>query len=226
MSVTQGWQNMKIEELGLKIGDAMQLQVGDNSDQRYPVRFYGYNPNGSIIVSAPKSGEDKMFFIREAMLVTLRFMANNVASGFTTRVLGTRGQPYPYLHLEIPKDIQTVEVRKGTRANTNVNATILNKTQKSAAAIGHITTLSCTTVRLQSKNEFADEHNQISVTAMLKFEDTERLVTMDGIVTHFKELQSGEGYVYDLDIKQIDEEDKLMVRFYVYQELLRNLHMI
>lgn len=53
---------MRIEEVGLAIGDAMQLQIGNNTEQRYPVKFYGINPMGSIIVSAPSSGGEKCFF--------------------------------------------------------------------------------------------------------------------------------------------------------------------
>jgi len=204
----------------------MELQIGDNADQRYPVRFYGYNPNGSIIVSAPKSGESKMIFVRESLLVTLRFLVNNVASGFTSRVLATRGQPYPYLHLEIPKEIQTVEVRKGAHISTNISVTAINKTQKSAAIVAHITTLSGTSIRLESKSEFADEDNLISVTTTLKFEEIERLVTMDCLVTNFKQKPNTSRFIYQLNIEQIDEEDLLMVRFYIYQELLRSLYML
>ncbi len=217
---------MRIEELGLQIGDAMQLQIGDSQEQRYPVRFYGYKPNGSIIVSAPKSGENKMIFVRESLLVTLRFVANNVASGFTSRVLATRGQPYPYLHLEIPKEIQTVEVRKGMQVKTDLSVTVLNKTEKSAAVVAHITNLSNNTIQLESKKAFADEESIISVTSSLKIGKIERLITMDCMVTHCKEKPDGNSYVFKADITEIDDEDMMIIQFYIYQELLRNLHII
>ncbi len=218
---------MRVEELGLAVGDALQLQIGENIDQRYPVKFYGINPGGSVIVSAPRSGEDKMIFVREGQLVTLRFVVKNVASGFTTRVMVTRGHPYPYLHLEIPKDIQTVEVRKEVRVATDVTVTVMNKTHSSPALAGHMMNLSCSGARIQSNMKIALENNILNLTMKLLIEDIERLVTMDCLVTYVKEAApEDEIFVYGVNIERIDDDDMVTLRGYIYQQLLRSLHMI
>ena len=217
---------MKVEELGLAVGDPMQLQIGDNLEQRYPVRFYGINPKGSVIVSAPKSGHDKMIFVREGQLVTLRFVAMNVASGFTTRVMVTRGQPYPYLHLEIPKEIQTVEVRKEVRVATDIPVTIINKTHKSPALTGRLMNMSCSGGRIETNMKVALKENILNITLKLMIEDIERLITMDCLVTYVKEDEEQDLYVYGVNIEEIDVEDIVTLRGFVYQELLRSLHMI
>jgi len=204
----------------------MQLQIGDNAEQRYPVRFFGINPKGSVIVSAPKSGQDKMIFVREGQLVTLRFVAMNVASGFTTRVMVTRGQPYPYLHLEIPKEIQTVEVRKEVRVATDIAVTVINKTHNSPALTGRLVNMSCSGGRIETNMKIALKENILNVTMKLLLEDIERLVTMDCIVSYIKEDEDDEVFAYGVNIETIDEEDMVSLRGFVYQELLRNLHMI
>ncbi len=217
---------MKVEELGLAVGDALQLQIGNSVDQRYPVKFYGINPKGSVIVSAPRSGADKMIFVRENQLVTLRFVAKNVASGFTTRVIATRGQPYPYLHLEIPKEIQTVEVRKEVRVATDLSVTVMNKTHKSPALAARMLNLSCSGCRMESQIKMALEGNLLNLTMKLDIEGIEKLVTMDTIATYVKENEEDEIYVYGVNIEQIDDEDMITLRAYVYQQLLRSMHMI
>lgn len=217
---------MKIEELGLKISDVMQLQIADNVHQRYPVRLYGYNPTGSIIVSAPKSPENKMITLRESSMVTLRFVANNVASAFTCKLLSTSWKPYPHLHLEIPTEIQTVEVRNGVQAATDLSVSVLNKTKQTPAVLARFTVISDNYVRMESNKIFAGEDDIISVTSMLKVKELERMLTMDCKVTDVKEKSKNEIFVYDLKIKNIDEDDALLLHFYVYQELLRNLHMV
>lgn len=217
---------MKVDELGLSVGDAMKLQIGDDNNRRYPVVYYGMNPSGSIIVSAPSSGGDKMIFVREGQMVTLRFVANNVASGFTTRVMITRGQPYPYLHLEIPKDVQTVEVRKGVRIATDVSTTIMNKTHSSPALTGHMIDMSCSGGRMEASTKLALPNNILSLTMNLKIEDVSRLITMDCIVTNVKEFKDGTIFRYGLKIRTIDEEDMVTMRAFIYQEILRNIHMI
>jgi len=217
---------MRVEELGLTVGDAMQLQIGDNSEQRYPVKFYGINPKGSVIVSAPRSGMDKMIFVREGQMVTLRFVVKNVVSGFTSRVLVTRGQPYPYLHLEIPKEIQTVEVRKEVRVNTDLPITVINKTHNSPALGAKLTNLSCSGGRFESTMKIARKENLLNVTMKIHIENLEKLVTMDTIATYVKEDEDAGIYVYGVNIEDIDADDMIALRAFVYQELLHNMHMI
>ena len=219
-------ESMRVEELGLAVGDAMQLQIGENVDQRYPVKFYGINPKGSVIVSAPRSGVDKMIFVREHQLVTLRFVAKNVASGFTTRVIATRGQPYPYLHLEIPKEIQTVEVRKEVRVSTDISATLINKTHNSPAIAAKMLNMSCSGGRVETNMKMALIDNLLNITMKLLIEDIEKLVTFNAIVTYVKEDEEDGMFTYGVNIEEIDDEDMVVLRGFVYQELLRSLHMI
>jgi len=217
---------MRVEELGLAVGDALQLQIGDNIDMRYPVKFYGINPKGSVIVSAPSSGADKMIFVREGQMVTLRFVAKNVASGFTSRVLCTRGQPYPYLHLEIPKEVQTVEVRKEVRVATELPVTVINKTHSSPALAGRMLNMSCSGGRFETSMKMALQNNILNITMKMNIEDMERLITMDTIVTYIKEDEEDEIFTYGVNIESIDDEDMVCLRAYIYQELLKSIHMI
>ena len=217
---------MRIEELGIAAGDKLQLQIGDNKEQRYPVIFIGVNPRGSLIVSAPISGEDKTIFVREGQMITLRFVAHNVASGFTTRVMVTRGQPYPYLHLEIPKEIQTVEVRNELRVSTDIAVTIINKTHKSPALTGRLLSLSCSGGRVESKMRLAHMDNVLNLTMQLKLEDIDCLVTFDCLVSYVKENAQDGIFTYGVKLAKVDKEEMIALRGFVYQELLRNMHMI
>lgn len=217
---------MGIEELGLTIGDAIQLQIGENTEQRYAVRFYGANPHGGIITSAPHTKYGKMIFAKEDQLVTLRFVAKNVASGFSSRVMETRAKPYPHLHIEIPKSIQTVEVRKEVRVDTSISATVINKTHKSPALSGKLLNMSCSGALIETNMKIAHKENILNMTMKLPIEEIECLVTMDCKVTYLKEDEEEKKYCYGINIENIDEEDMVTLRAFIYQELLRNLHMI
>jgi hypothetical protein len=217
---------MKVDELGLVVGDGLQLQIGDETNQRFPVVFYGMNPRGSIIISAPSSGGDKMIFVREGQVVTVRSVINNVASGFTSRVISTRGQPYPHLHLEIPDDVQTTEVRKGIRVATNISVTAMNKTQKSHALAVSMIDMSCSGGRIEATSKIAIPNDKLSLTMTLKVEDIKCLVTMDCLIASVKEFKDGTLFRFGFNIKEIDDEDMVTVRAFIYQEILRNIHMI
>ena len=217
---------MRVEELGLAFGDMLQIQIGDDVGSRYLVKFIGINPSSSIIVSAPITGKDKIFFVREGQNVTLRFVVKNVVSGFSTRVILTRGKPYPYLHLEIPKEVQTVEVRKEIRVETDINATVINKTHSSPALTCRMLNLSCSGGRIESKARIAAMDNFLNLTMPLTIHDVERLVTMECVVSYVKEDEESETFVYGVNFEEIDEDDSLILRGYIYQELLIQMHMI
>jgi c-di-GMP-binding flagellar brake protein YcgR len=217
---------MRVEELGLTFGDTLQIQIGENADQRYPVKFIGINPNASIIVSAPITGKDKVYFVREAQMVTLRFVVKNVVSAFETRVMLTRGQPYPYLHLEIPKDVQTVEVRKEIRVPTDINTTVINKTHNSPALTARMLNLSCSGGRLESLAKVALMDNILNITMLLLIDNIERIATMNCRVSYVKEDEENQVFIYGVNIEEIDEDDSLYLRGFIYQELLRGMHML
>jgi len=217
---------MRVEELGLTCGDMLQIQIGDNVEQRYPVKFIGINPVGSVIVSAPITGKDKIYFVREGQNVTLRFVVKNVVSGFSTRVMLTRGQPYPYLHLEIPKEVQTVEVRKEVRVDTNIDATVINKTHNSPALTAKMINMSCSGGRIESSSKLALMNNVLNITLPLSIDNIERIVTMNCLVTYIREDEDSQQFLYGVNIEEIDEDDSLYLRGYIYQEILRGMYMI
>jgi len=217
---------MRVEELGLTFGDMLQIQIGDDVENRYPVKFIGINPSSSVIVSAPITGKDKIFFVREGQNVTLRFVVKNVVSAFSTRVILTRGKPYPYLHLDIPKEVQTVEVRKEIRVETDINATIINKTHSSPALTSRMLNLSCSGGRIESKAKIAAMDNRLNLTMPLIIHEIERLVTMECVVSYVKEDEENNKFIYGVNFEEIDDDDSLILRGYIYQELLILMHMI
>jgi c-di-GMP-binding flagellar brake protein YcgR len=157
--------------------------------------------------------------------VTLRFVANNAASGFKTRVLLTRGQPYPYLHLKVPKEIETVEVRKEARISTDTPVTVINKTLSSPAFPCRILNMSCSGCLIESTTKLAHQGETVNLTMKLKVADMEPLVTADAEVTYAKDEGDGKS-VYGLNIRTIDEEDGVTLRAFVYQEILKSMHVL
>ena len=135
-----------------------------------------------------------MIFLREGQLVTLRLVVKNAASEFSTTVISVRGQSYPYVHLDIPKDIQTVEVRSEVRVSCDMPVTIMNKTHNSPALKGRISNLSCSGCRFDTNVKLALEGNILNMTMAIHIEDIERLVTFDCIVTYFKEDDYEDGH--------------------------------
>ena len=227
---------MRFEELGLRMGDLMQLQLTSDSEVRYPVKLIGYVPGCSIIISAPYNRHDGMVFVRELQAVTLRFVVNGVASGFSAKVLAMRTTPKPYLHVEIPEDIQTVEVRQALLVNTRIYATVINETRKSHSLKVTVTHLSILGGMLECDRKIALIKDELSLTMTLSMDGIERIATLNIIIVKKHQREAGSPRdgdensnkinVYSFEFKGNDEDDVLLLKAFVYQEILRSLHMI
>ena len=217
----------------------MQVQLANDSDLRYPVKLIGHIPDHSIMISTPVSSKGRVVMVRDQQMITLRFVVNGVASGFSSKVLFSRNTPFPYLHLEVPQQIQTIEVRQAVRVNTDLAATIINDTHQSSSIGVSVTNLSVLGGHFESPKKVALIKDKLSLTTTLMLDEIERLATLNLVVVSKKSrsLESsdeGDGsssadntmYVYGFDFIGNDEEDALLLRAFVYQEILRSLHMI
>ncbi|MCO7222761.1 flagellar brake protein [Pleionea sp. CnH1-48] len=229
---------MRFQDLGLKMGDAMQAQLSSDSEARYPVKLLGFIPEHSVIISAPKTSKGGIVLVREAQVMTLRFVANGVASGFSSKILASRASPYPYLHLEIPDDIQTVDVKQAVSVQTNIAATMINETRKSSSLKVMMTSLSVLGCQIECEKKIALINDEMSLTMTLELERAQRVATLEGKVVKkqrrslddsVSEEEDEEGEfmnIYQLEFLNSDEEDELLLRAFVYQEILRSLNMI
>lgn len=126
----------------------------------------------------------------------------------------------------LSKEVQTVEVRKEIRVESNINTTVINKTHNSPALTAKMLNLSCSGGRIESNTRLALMDNVLNLTLPTVIDDIERIVTMDCIVSYVKEDDDEDIYTYGVNIEEIDEDDRLFLRAYIYQELLRSMHMI
>lgn len=220
---------MRFSDLGLKMGDVMQLQISADSEARYPVKLLGFIPQRSIMISAPSAQKGRPLFLKDEQMVTLRFVVNNVASGFTAKVLKMCTEPSAYLHLEMPHQVEAVEVRNAVRVNTDFSATIINETHKSNSLSVMVKNLSVLGGRLESERKIALIGDRLSITMTLSLDDVEKLVTLTAEIRN-KGIVEEEGSApinwYGFNFLFTDEEDRLLLKAYVYQEILRSLHLL
>ncbi len=219
---------MRFSDLGLKMGDVMQLQTSPESDSRYPVKLLGFLPDCSVMISAPYEQKNKPIFLREDQMVTLRFVVNHVASGFSARVLTMRTRPMPYIHLEMPQSVEAVEVRNAVRVSTEILATTINETHKSNPIKVTLTNLSVLGGRFECERKLALIGDKISLTMSLDLDDIEKVVTLDGVIRNKGRTQTEQGEInwYGFHFEFAEDEDRLLLKAYVYQEILRSLHLL
>lgn len=109
-----------------QVGDILQLQQATVEDApRYNVRVIGYLNKHSLIVNTPVV-KGKVQLVREGQRFNVRTLRGNVIAGFVASVLLSSVKPYPHLHLEFPKDIETIEVRNARRVGAGLGIVVRN----------------------------------------------------------------------------------------------------
>jgi len=69
-------------------------------------------------------------------------------------------------------------------------------------------------------------NNVLNITLPLSIDNIERIVTMNCLVTYIREDEDSQQFLYGVNIEEIDEDDSLYLRGYIYQEILRGMYMI
>ncbi|HFB66769.1 MAG TPA: flagellar brake protein [Aeromonadales bacterium] len=224
---------MDFENIGLKIGDVLQIELCNQPGSRYPVRLIGLNPNHGFIITSPKNAEGNLMFLKEGQEIIVRFAALNSVIAFNTQVLEDRTRPYPHVHIAIPPKIESVEVRKAIRVQLALVATVINETGESSPVTMRITDLSFMGAKLEGQVEVGQKGDTLSVTMVLKVDEYEYTVTVMGNIVasgiNFvknpeTDEEEAEGLFFGIKFAEIDAEDAAPLHAFVYREMLKQFH--
>lgn len=220
---------MKLEELGLRIGDAVHLQIGGETGQRHVVKLIGMLPGFSLVLTAPRR-DNAIVFMREGGIVTVKLAASGTVCGFSAQILTIRTAPYPYLHLTYPADVEAMEVRKSARVSTQLPVTVSNLDRESRAQTAVLADLSAGGARMQANKSLGAVGDTLSLTLRLTVGGREHLVSMNAAVCSevvTSHAETGETSLsYGLRFTDIDDVDALVVHGYVYERMLANMNMV
>lgn len=227
---------MRIGQCFFAIGETVQLQLFRQQEIRYPVKLIGYAHN-TMLVTTPKGKDSQQpLLLRDGELANVRIMANSRVYGFQTKIVMARSTPYPYLHLNLPEDIEVVEVRKSLRIATKVRASCFNESDDAvnvASMPAVIVDMSVTGMRLESLRRMGRKGDKLTVMMELLIGDMEKTIEAEVevcVVGEVKDSRGGNGdkqrFYHGVDFKNMSISDKLVLQAYVYQMILQNLNVI
>lgn len=227
---------MQLEDLHLSIGDSLQLQLFRQQEVRYPVKLIGFALGGSMLTTSPKTANGKSLLLREGERANVRLIASNRVIAFMTQIVAVRMQPYAYLHLSLPADIEAVEVRKSLRVNVQIRASIINQNGTGQGAVAQelafpasVVNMSATGLRLESNRPLGRKGDPLSITLEIRVADFSRLVTLNGEICAMgrieREDNSG-GVFHGVELRELDAEESLFMRTFVYEQLLTQMRVL
>lgn len=204
----------------LHLNDPLQLQaVQDEHAPRFNVRLIGMQPGASIMVSTPVV-DGRVQIIREGQVFIARAFSRGRVWAFTCRVLRSCVQPFSYLHLSYPDELQHIVVRKSRRINVSLSGTVGNLATGQTLPCS-VVDLSITGAQIECREPMAKVGEPIALALALPIAEIgDRNVRVEAVVRSV----AGEREVlnrirYGAEFRKLDVPAQLMLRAFMYDQL-------
>jgi c-di-GMP-binding flagellar brake protein YcgR len=216
-------KTLALDEARLLIGDLVHLQSqSENAVERYSVRLLGMSKGRSVLVTTPMV-DGKYLLMREGQAFILRAFSGKSAYAFSTEILKNVNTPYPYLHLAYPRDVRSLVVRRGARAEVRVICAIIACDGEPLQAAGTIINLSVGGALMLVKQPPGRKGQRLTIKFKVMLNGIEVLLELDTMIRAINMDQTGETDTpYQLGVQFIDvpATDSIPLLAFVYQELL------
>ncbi len=218
---------LRFDELRIPVGERVRLETLAPK-RRLDVTYVGSLAEQGILVSLPIVRKRPLLLV-EGSNVNLRLVALNRACAFTTRVIKSLHAPLPLLMLAYPRRVEAVTIRTTTRAATRLIVS-LDEVEE-GHGIGRwprqaiCSDISFFGARIESSDMLADCGEQLLMTARMPVGDLDQVLLVRCRVCNLEEVEDparGEyRIVHGVEFIDLDEESRLILNGYVYQQLLR-----
>ena len=211
---------LTIANAHFEVGLAIQLTSVMYPDDRAVVKLIGYLDKQSMIVSHPLK-DGSVAFIREGTTYSCRAFQKRNAYSFGATVLKTMMAPYPYLHLTYPSTVRANPLRKASRINVELIASVGPKGRSSRMSCV-IRDLSLAGILIQSSTQAGEKDEVLSIAFRLNINDTPTTFELDVVIrnnmTGDNDRNKG-NYRAGCEFLEIEADQRRMLELYIYREL-------
>lgn len=216
-------KQITLEEARLLIGDLVNLQTqSGEAVERYSVRLLGMSKDRSVLVTTPMV-DGHYLLMREGQTFILRAFSGKNAYAFSTQIIKSVNTPYPYLHLAYPRDVRSLVVRKGARAEVRVICAITACDDTPLQAAGTLVDLSVGGALMLAKQPPGQKGQQLAIKFKVVVSGIEALLELKSVIRAIGIDRSGETdmpYQIGIQFIEISAEESIPLMAFVYQELL------
>lgn len=208
--------------LHIRVGDTLQLQfLNEDPQRRHYVHVIGYFENHSLLVRTPVV-DGKVMLVREGSIVNVRMMTGMYVYGFSSRILRTCSIPYPYLHLEYPRNLEQTVVRSAQRVQTNIVVSI--RVNNIEGFTGNIVDASTQGALLKCSDPIAKVGDHLTLTTRLTVGGISKYIGLKALVRNIHESseENGDssGYLFGIQFQSMEDDDHILLQAFVYEQIL------
>ncbi len=225
-----------MQKLSLQSGVKLQLQFLDETRRdRYQVTVVGYVEGRSLMITAPQKNGNYVL-LHEGQQFVVRLLSGTQIIGFNSEVLKVYNNPFSYVHLKPPLQVEQQNVRNAHRIELKIIASIQNierdkesgeiiksANNKSTSAI--VNNMSTTGCQIQLLQALPEDHKELLISAKITVAEQERILTMEAEVCSHREAEiDGKNWqMYGMKFNEMDDNCYLLLNCFVYEQLVREI---
>lgn len=217
---------MTEDVLNLPVGAQVQLQsTAPGQALRHNVKVVGYLPGGSLVVTTPVV-DGKVQLVRKGQKYNIRMLRGNSVMGFAAQVLHSYLNPYPHLHLEYPRVVESILVRNARRAAAVISARVRNTKAPDDEAHWHVVNildLSSSGAKLSVERELAEPGDMFHIALPLgvagKQENLSLLGTVRNRMTRDGLDGSAASHVYGVQFCSLNRYQHILLHSWVLERI-------
>jgi len=204
-------QSIQFMDLKLSPGQLFQLQFEGYTDEREKSILVGYRRNATVIVTLPVALGIK---VGEKINVRFFYGRKSSACAFQTEVVAISKVPFPHMHLKMPEEVLTGEVRQNVRADVEVVARVdfsLDGADQNTTA--KIVDLSLNGARIIGRKFDFDIGSEIKLVFKINVTGIEYELTVAAIARSKQEIENGKSV--GLQFLELPANDKIALQAFV-----------
>ena len=210
--------------LEMAVGTTINVQLERlQRGTRHSCTLIGYRKGRSVIVSMPidsAGNEVPYYFLNDE--VTLRYFSGREIHGFNTVVSKVCKDPFSYLHLAFPKQVERVRVRDEPRTACMLPASVLLEGREPAE--GRIVDLSATGAQLEFPGMPCAVGDKMTLSLSFEFAGHDVAFECAAEIRNLKTAAEDEdgNPVQRLGVAfvELSEQDQLRITAFVYETLV------
>ncbi|MCB1875040.1 MAG: flagellar brake protein [Chromatiales bacterium] len=216
------------EPILLRVGDTLHLQIPTALEKgRFNSRLIGFMEGRSLIITTPTIG-GKVMIVREGQVFNVRTLSGSDIYAFTTTVLKTNTQPYPYLHLKYPSEIEVARARNSLRVAVNLPTSVLNTNPKAdkAPKSGVIKDISATGALVECDKPLGEPNDLLLMSLDIRIGGVPKKLKAPSVIRNVRVLDEDLSeltlYRVGVQFQIVDPNDVLALHGYVFQQIAMN----
>lgn len=209
-----------VSSASFRLDDIIHLQPRGGSElARYSVRVIGVADGRSLIVVPAGSMDSRGFVLGEQYVA--RCLSGKSVYGFTTDAIKVAIDPYSYLHLSYPQEVQSVGVRQSERVRVSIPVAV--RVASGEIYTGTIIDLSPTGAQVASGFGPWQVGDKVALTFDAGFAGVTNKLESTAVVRSVREdagkSETGGQWLHGVHFDAHDEQQRLILHGVVYEQI-------